>query len=77
MAKGQLSWNHLANGRVGRIRGHIQPCLELQLSSVDHLDFGNLHRDDNAAGGDGRLRWKSNDRVALWGINIKESVKNG
>lgn len=61
MAKTKLGGDHLANSGVGGCR----VGLKLQLSGVYNLDFGNIDRDDDAAGWDGGLRRKLDYGVML------------
>lgn len=61
VAETQLGGYYLAYSSVGRFR----VGLELQLGGVHDLDFGHIHRDDDAAGWDGGLGGKLNDGVIL------------
>lgn len=62
----QLGRNHLAYRSVGEVGiGGIRIGAELQLSCVYHLDIGDLDGDDDAAGKNGGLLGKTDDRVVL------------
>jgi len=50
--------------------------MELQLSRMHQLDFRNLDRNDNAAGGGGRLLGKTDDWIVLVSNDVNMWIKN-
>lgn len=82
VVEGEFGGDHLAYGGVGSTGSHgFGAGIELQLRRMHHLDFGNLNRDDNAAGGDGGLLGKPDDRIILVSnvVNmwIKSNIRGG